>query len=122
MRKLLVPIAGLTLLSACSALSAVEATDDIQINSDPPGALAYTSLGQRCTTPCNVTVLGKDSFMVYFVKPGYQMAEVPVSTISPEDKSGVAGRMLHDLVASGADDHAPNPVYARLVAMPLDAH
>jgi len=91
--------------------------DQIQINSDPPGAKAHTSLGQTCTTPCTITVSRNDEFMVFYETPGYMPIEVPVIT---KTVTGVA-YVTRSLVLGIADSHVPNPVYARMVPVSVSS-
>ena len=111
MRRVLLAVAAMAFLSACSAITAGGETDQVQINSEPPGVKAHTSLGQPCTTPCTITVLRNDEFMVFYEAPGYRPMEVPVIT---KTVTGVAA-IARSLMLGVADNHVPNPVYAQMV-------
>src|SRR6266498_3289849 len=63
---------GLAITLAGCATVTRGTTSQVQIQSDPPGALAHTSTGFSCTTPCTITIPRKDEFSVVFSKPGYQ--------------------------------------------------
>jgi hypothetical protein len=117
MRRVLLAATAMAFLSACSAISDGGAMDQIQINSDPPGAKAHTSLGQTCTTPCTITVSRNDEFMVFYEAPGYMPIEVPVIT---KTVTGVA-YVTRSLVLGIADSHVPNPVYARMVPVSVSS-
>jgi len=102
-------------------------TDQVQIQSEPSGALARTSTGYTCTTPCTITVARKDEFSVVFSKEGYQDVTVPVTTeIAGAGAAGFAGNiLLGGVVGMGADaatgaalNHVPNPVFAQLSPIP----
>src|SRR6266516_5710554 len=101
-------------------------TSQVQIRSDPPGALAHTSTGFSCTTPCTITIPRKDEFSVVFSKPGYQEETVDVRT-QVAGAAGFAGNiLLGGIIGMGADaatgatlEHVPNPVSATLVLVPV---
>src|SRR5258707_10237707 len=82
MPRLMQAIAAAAMVSFCASCATVTrgTTEQIQIVSDPPGAEARTSMGFVCVTPCTLQVGRKDEFTVTVSKPGYQPAEVPVST------------------------------------------
>ncbi len=84
MPRLMQAIAAAVMVSFCASCATVTrgTTEQIQIVSDPPGAEARTSMGFVCVTPCTLQVGRKDEFTVTVSKPGYQPAEVPVSTKS----------------------------------------
>jgi len=109
----------LALLSGCAGAST--STDAIQIKSDPPGAEARTSAGQSCTTPCTIYVMPNDEFIVYFIAPGYQLAEVSVRTKQLGSAlMGYVKGSMERLVPVDSNSHIPNPVYARLVPYPVN--
>jgi hypothetical protein len=78
----------------------------VQLESNPPGADARTSLGPGCKTPCAVSVPAPDTgFSVSYSLPKFQPATVPVQVIrNPGDDAGASGTTVTD----------PNPVYAEL--------
>jgi hypothetical protein len=107
-------------------------TDQVQILSEPSDALATTSLGHSCRTPCTLTVSRKDEFVVSVQKDGFERARVPVTTeIAWTGGAAFAGNVIiGGVVGMGADmatgaalDHTPNPVSVSLrpiaVARPL---
>jgi hypothetical protein len=128
MSTLIQAIAAAAIASLCASCATVTrgTTEQIQIVSDPPGAEARTSMGFVCTTPCTLQAGRKDEFTVTFSKPGYQPAEVTVTTkVNPGGGAAFAGNVLvGGLVGMAADastgaglDHYPNPVEAALVPM-----
>lgn len=128
MSTLIQAIAAAAIASLCASCATVTrgTTEQIQIVSDPPGAEARTSMGFVCTTPCTLQAGRKDEFTVTFSKPGYQPAEVTVSTkVNPGGGAAFAGNVLvGGLVGMAADastgaglDHYPNPVEVALVPM-----
>jgi hypothetical protein len=80
-------------------------TVQVQLESNPPGADAKTSIGPGCKTPCSVSVPAPDApFTVSYDLAKYQPASVPVNVIkSPGDFT---------TPASVTTD--PNPVFAEL--------
>jgi hypothetical protein len=121
MRRLIViAIAGAS-LSGCSSFSLsdyIKSTPpsiQVQLESNPPGAEAHTSLGPGCKTPCSVAVPAPDSgFSVSYTLPKYQPATVQVNVIrSPGDYTSPASTTTD-----------PNPVVAELhlAAPPPKAH
>jgi hypothetical protein len=77
----------------------------VQLESQPPGADATTSIGPGCKTPCSVQVTPPEGgFSVTFALPRYQPASVQVSVIrNPGDFSTPATTVTD-----------PNPVFAEL--------
>ena len=80
-------------------------TIQVQLESQPSGADAKTSLGPGCKTPCSVAVTTADpNFTVSYSLAKYQPATVTVSVIK------TAG----DLTTSASSGTDPNPVFAEL--------
>jgi len=77
----------------------------VQLESQPPGADAKTSLGPGCKTPCAVTVNAPDTgFSVSYTLNRFQPATVPVKVINnPGDSTNPATTVTD-----------PNPVFAEL--------
>jgi len=77
----------------------------VQLESNPPGADAKTSLGPGCKTPCTVSVNAPDTgFAVMYTLNKFQPATVPVQVIhNPGDASNPASTVTD-----------PNPVFAEL--------
>jgi hypothetical protein len=98
------------ILAACSMsmpsldfLKSTPSTEQLRIESEPPGADATTSQGQTCRTPCELTVpTTSGELSVTFALNGYQQMTVPVR---PDGPGGGAQRLQ------------PNPVYAELQPM-----
>ena len=83
-------------------------------------------MGFVCTTPCTLQVGRKDEFVVTISKPGYEPAEVAVTTkVNPGGGAAFAGNVLiGGFVGMAADastgaglDHYPNPVEVELVPL-----
>ena len=55
-------------------------SDQVQINSDPPGATVQTSMSHQCMTPCTLNVQRKDEFNVVISKPGFEPQTVFIGT------------------------------------------
>jgi hypothetical protein len=99
------------LLGACSAprgagfglfssTPAIPATATIELDSEPQGAEAKTSLGASCQTPCTLEVPTGGGFSVTFAREGYAAQTVPVQPQLNEETASVK--------------FAPNPVFAEL--------
>jgi hypothetical protein len=73
----------------------------LQLESQPPGADAKTSLGPGCRTPCAVPIAASADLTVTFTLAGHQPRTVPVQVI--EDARSDPNPKL-----------APNPAYAEL--------
>jgi hypothetical protein len=72
------------------------ATEQLRIESEPPGADARTSQGQTCRTPCELTVPSNGDLSVSFAMNGYEPQSVPVH-------AGAGNGVMQ-----------PNPVYVEL--------
>lgn len=121
MKLILTACAGL-MLGGCATVTR-GTTNDIQMTSEPSGALAVTSLSQQCTTPCGIKVSRKDEFSVVFSKPGYSDLTIGVKTqVAGSGAAGFAGNLiLGGVVGMGVDaatgstlEHVPNPVHGVL--------
>ena len=109
-RVIAIAAAGLG-LAGCSSFSmdyfkSTPPTMQVQIESNPPGADARTSLGQSCKTPCSVALPVPDSggFTVSYAMAKFQPANVPVQVV----------KVPGDLFTSGTAKTDPNPVVAEL--------
>ena len=109
-RVIVIAAAGLS-LAGCSSFStdyfkSAPPTMQVQIESNPPGADARTSLGQSCRTPCSVALTVPDAggFTVSYTMPKFQPATVPVQII----------RVPGDMFSAGTAKADPNPVVAEL--------
>lgn len=121
-------LAGLA-LAGCATITR-GTTNQIQIVSEPAGAMARTSLGHQCPTPCTLTVARKDEFSVTFTMPGYEDQTVLVKTqLAGAGAAGFAGNVIvGGIVGMGVDaatgstlDHIPNPVSVVLQPLPKSA-
>ncbi len=102
-------VAGLS-LAGCSSFSldafkSAPPPVQVQLESNPPGADAKTSLGPGCKTPCSVSVVPPDAgFSVTYTLDKHQPATVPVQVIrNPGDLSTPATTTID-----------PSPVFAEL--------
>ena len=118
-------IAIIALAALCAACASITrgTTSQVQIQSDPPGAEARTSMGHLCTTPCTLQFARKDEFVVTISKPGYHTEEIPVTTrVAGSGMAGAAGNVLVggvvgltvDVATGATLEHYPNPVIATL--------
>jgi hypothetical protein len=82
----------------------------IQLESEPAGAEAKSSIGPSCRTPCSLNITTARPFTITFSLDGYQPLTVPVSP-----------RPTVDPVAGQALKFHPDPVYAQLEALPPPA-
>jgi hypothetical protein len=109
-RVIAIALAGAS-LGGCSSFSfsdyfkSTPPAIQVQLESNPPGADAKTSLGPGCKTPCSVTVNPPDTgFAVMYTLNRFQPATVPVQVIhNPGDFSTPASTVTD-----------PNPVFAEL--------
>src|SRR5271167_2110297 len=109
-RFIVIAVAGAS-LAGCSSLPSLDyfkstpPTIQVQLESQPSGADAKTSLGPGCKTPCSVSVPAPDtSFTVSYTLAKYQPATVPVNVIKNPG----------DLTTSATTTTDPNPVFAEL--------
>src|SRR6202166_1034894 len=75
---------GLTLAACSMSMPSLDffksspATEQLRIESEPPGADARTSQGQTCRTPCELTVPTENELAVTVQLSGYQPQTLPV--------------------------------------------
>jgi hypothetical protein len=111
MRRVIVIAAAGFSLAGCSSFSfgdyfrSTPPTMQVQLDSQPQGADARTSLGPGCKTPCSVTITPPDNgFAVSYSLPKFQPATVPVTVTKTPG----------DLTTSATVNIDPNPVFAQL--------
>jgi hypothetical protein len=106
-RVIAIAVAGAS-LGGCSSMSfsvgdyfkSTPPSIQVQLESNPPGAEAKTSLGPGCKTPCSVSVPAPDTgFSVQYTLNKYQPAVVDVKVIQSSGEPPITD---------------PNPVYAEL--------
>jgi hypothetical protein len=109
-RVIAIAVAGAS-LGGCSSFSlgdyfkSTPPTIQVQLESQPPGADAKTSLGPGCKTPCSVSVAAPDTgFSVQYTLNKFQPATVEVKVIHNPG----------DLSTSATTVTDPNPVFAEL--------
>jgi hypothetical protein len=70
---------GLVLLVGPGCATMIRGTDEpLSITSEPSGALAEVSDGQKCTTPCQVKLKRNQSVMIKYTKEGYEPESLSV--------------------------------------------
>jgi hypothetical protein len=101
-----------TSLGGCSSFSfdyfkSAPPSIQVQLESNPPGADAKTSIGPGCKTPCSVAVAAPDTgFSVAYTLDKFEPQTVQVKVIrNPGDFSSPATTVTD-----------PNPIYAELQA------
>jgi hypothetical protein len=104
---------GLDFSSGSSRSGVVAA---LQLESDPPGAEAKTSVGPGCRTPCAVNVPADREFTVSFTLNGYLPATESVKPVLPDD-----GRVDIEAPTQPTVELSPNPVFAALQPAPPPA-
>jgi hypothetical protein len=91
------------LLPGMASSNSAKAT--VQLQSQPPGAEAKTSLGSSCQTPCSLELAANGDVSVTFSLNGYQPQTIPLKAGQP----GVVEPGVYP--AAGL---TPNPVLAQL--------
>jgi len=110
-------VAAALMLAACSSVSdlmlnAVDLrTVDLQLESEPDGAEAKTSLGPSCRTPCALPIKPGPDFTVTFTLDGYQPQTVSVKVNKTNARPDWEGK------ARGDPELDPNPAHAVLAAV-----
>ena len=91
-------VAAALMLAACTSFSDVDLfksvsnSVDLQLESQPPGAEAKTSLGPSCRTPCSLSLKSGSDFTVTFALDGYEPQTVGVAPIYVRpDRPGIPG-------------------------------
>jgi hypothetical protein len=122
MLKGVAALAATFILGGCATVTR-GTNDQVQLRSTPNGAVATTSTGQSCTTPCAITVGRKDEFSVRFEKPGFISQDIQVKTqASGAGQAAMAGNLIvggivglaTDASTGATLDHVPNPVNVEL--------
>jgi hypothetical protein len=111
-RVIAIALAGASAsLGGCSSTSfsdyfkSTPPTIQVQLESQPSGADAKTSIGPGCKTPCSVSVSTADStFTVSYALDKYEPTTVTVKVIKTPG----------DLTTSATTATDPNPVFAEL--------
>jgi len=127
-RAFAVAICGLGLASCTSMMPSFDlgaprpATAVLNIESDPPGAEARTSMGGTCRTPCAIGVSVANEFTVSYTLEGYLPQTVSVRP-APGEGSGSLDRRQDTMdfrenggmyTTSAPPRLDPNPVFAEL--------
>jgi hypothetical protein len=108
-RVIAIAVAGMS-LAGCSSFSldsfrSAPPPMQVQLDSQPQGADAVTSIGPGCKTPCSVSIPAPEAgFSVTFNMPKFQPTTIPVTvTRTPGDFTTPATTALD-----------PSPVFAQL--------
>lgn len=87
--------------------SATPPASTVQVQSEPAGAEAKSSVGPSCRTPCALTVATSSPFTVTFMLAGHESLTVPVAPRPPGDPREAGEGLKFE----------PDPVYAQLEPM-----
>lgn len=121
---ILISILAASLLAGGCATVTRGTTQPWSVDSVPTGAVASLSNGERCETPCTLTLKRKYPFSVEICKAGYQVVNTSVvSGISGAGATGMAGNVLvGGLIGVGVDaasgatkDLTPSPLLVQLL-------
>jgi hypothetical protein len=93
-----------------SAFKSAPPTEQVSIETDPPGADARTSLGTTCRTPCTLG-LPMSNGTVTVAMNGYMPQTVPVQLVMPTE-------VRNDEFGAPSAHLTPNPIYVELQANP----
>ena|ERR1700761_9244559 len=113
MRRVIAMAAAAASLGGCSSFSldyfkSTPTPIQVQLESNPPGADAKTSLGPGCKTPCSVSIPPPEGgFSVSYTLNKYQPATVQVQAV----------RNPGDLTTPATTTLDPSPVFAELQPM-----
>lgn len=132
MRIALLVLAALP-LAACANLPS-GGRNTVRFISEPEGALATTSLGPSCTTPCRLSISRLEEFSVTFTLDGHEPRTVNVVSREPALSGGVRTEVggigvrvglinqssMQDPTGQFRREHTPNPV--EVVLRPVGAN
>lgn len=122
--SLAVVVVASLLSSGCATITR-GTTQPWTVDSSPTGAVASLSNGERCETPCTLTLKRKHAFAVEVCKAGYRTVNTAVmSGISGAGATGMAGNVLvGGLIGIGIDaatgatkNLSPSPLMIELAA------
>lgn len=101
-------------LPSLDTLSPAPPQMTLQLESEPPGAEAVTSIGPSCRTPCAVSIPRTENFTVTYTLDRYLPQTVPVRLVEPQID------LQTDYESSSVPEARfdPNPVYAELEPAP----
>jgi hypothetical protein len=88
--------------------SAPPPASTVQVESEPAGAEAKSSVGPSCRTPCALTIASANPFTVTFTLAGYESQTVPVAPRPAGDPRDTGEALKFE----------PDPVYAQLEPVP----
>ena len=105
-------MAVVAVTSACQSLTR-GTSQDVAIETEPAGAEITLSDGQRCVSPCRLTMARYTVAEVTATKPGCRSAAGRLTSMVTEDATRFA--TIFDYQLGGAYDIAPNPLSLPLV-------
>lgn len=117
-RVAVIAVAGLS-LGGCGSLSlpgfdgmrSAPAAATLQLESNPPGAEARTSVGPVCKTPCAVTVPADGPFTVTYTLPRYQPQTISIQLVQ---RPGKPDPQDPDILGPSVVELEPNPAIVQL--------
>jgi hypothetical protein len=113
-RTIAATVLSALMLSGCATMIR-GTTQQVSINTDPPGATVTTSTGQSCTSPCLFEAERKNTLQVTVEKGGcntYTSAMVPTLA-----GAGAIWGGLIDYGTGAVYDLQPNPLFVKLTCV-----
>lgn len=98
-------------------------TENLVILTEPDGALVRASIGWSCTTPCEIQIKRRSSFIIDIHKEGYEKVRVFVKpTRQPSGNLALTGNIIFggliglavDGATGAASTHLDNPIQITL--------
>lgn len=75
-------VAGCSSMSSMDVFKTTPPQITLQLDSEPGGADATTSIGPGCKTPCSVSVPATENFTVTYTLNNYQPETIPVTVVA----------------------------------------
>lgn len=117
-------VVSLFLLILVGCASVTRGTKEVfVIETDPSGAMARSSDGWQCTTPCSMSVKRRGGFVVTITKDGYETVSSTInSSVDTAGGAAMAGNVIiGGLVGAAVDgmtgsmhSHKPNPLVVKM--------
>ena len=105
----------LALLSACQSVDR-GSHQEVTVETEPPGAAILLSDGQRCVSPCRLTLARYQVVTVTASKPGCRGAAGRLGPATTEAAAAPLGTAtVYDYQLGGAYDLQPNPLTLTLI-------
>ena len=107
----------MSLLVACATVTRGP-LETFRIESTPSGAMASSTTGWDCVTPCSVSIKRRGDFVVTIRKKGYTTQTVAVQSVPAAAARGPGGvavptgmvGSVTDMMTGANYEHVPNPV------------